>query len=371
MVMSFTDIADAPFGMLDDQELLHFDLSSQAARPWLFSTTGAFFQGDDNKDGIHDDWNDVDALWVDPSAPGNGAYLSLVSDQGAFKDGDVFRLTATGGTEIVVLEGRFVTLLGCVDGNLDIDGLHVSPDGTWWLSLAEDEESTVLSSDKPGFITDGSILTWNSLNDQVGIFLNEQEVSALVTQILSRSVQIGDVLSLAVDEHQSLCFSVQSPTDHDGSVFSLYNGGTLLVPESALGMNGEVELDAVSMIQGGGEFLATKAATRTVGAGQSVAVELYGRPAQPYALLLSSSKGDAAATPFGGFLGLLISPTDPLFQLSVSSGAAWLWGVLDGEGRGTIQSTAIPPGITVDLMIQPLDLSTLELGTPGIVHVRS
>ena len=82
--------------------------------------------------------------------------------------------------------------------DLDLDAIHLGADGIYWLSFAENEDSNLLDTDIPGVITDGSILFWNSVTEEVGVVAIEALVSTWVSDAIGRGVAIGAGIAAAL-----------------------------------------------------------------------------------------------------------------------------------------------------------------------------
>ena len=174
-------------------------------------------------------------------------------------------------------------------------------------------------------------------------------------------------MSLAAASNGAICFTVQSPSSDDASVFSEVNGGTLLIREADLGFTNAVEADGLDLHVAAPSFLAAHAATRSIQANGVLTVDLYGRPASDrFVLLLGLQRGDADTFPFAGFRGLALAPADPLFTLALSF--PWLYGATDASGHGSVVFPPAPPGIVLTLFAQAYDLDTHTIGTPIAVE---
>ena len=353
---------------LEDQEIAYFDAAQGMVFPWLRTATGAFFSGDLNGDGLSEEWSDVDALHHDVAVSG-ATYFSLLSNLSGFLDGDILRWTPAGDLQVVILEADVVTAFGISDGNLDVDAYHQAPDGTRWLSFAENENSTLLSGDAPGVIQDGAILRWDPATSSVSVVYTESQVDALVSQALGASRTTTDTLGVSLTSSGDLAFCVQSPSASDASVFSDALGGTELTSELSLGFLTTVEMNALSFTAAPLTPFAADAQPRQVAAGASFQILLSSaRPLQGYVVLLSWAKGDAALYPGQGFEGLYLQPLDPLFSLALSS--VWLYGVTDGQGQATVTFPSLPGGLRGILYAQIFDLTDWSYGTPVAIDLQ-
>lgn len=369
-LLSFSGNGQWPGLSVEDQEIVCFDPGSGAVLPFLCSANGAYFNGDQDQDGLADEWNDVDGLCVMGSTASRAGeiLLSLLADQGAVKDGDIVALTADGQILTRVAEATLVAAFGVTDGNLDVDAIHHDGLGGYWLSFAEDEASSLLSTDQAGVITDGSILHYDSVTQFVRADYLEADVDAMVSQALGSAVSVGDVLGLSVDSRGFLAFTVQSPSSDDASVFSIEGGGTVLLSEAALGTTNSAELDALSL-QGRMAFVGTQVEPIQPGPGIGVQIDLHAPgAARRCSVMLSWTRGSANLWPGAGFHGLYLEPSDVLLPLSLI--VPWTQATTDGAGRATLTLPPVPVGFQATLFGQVLDWTTGSFGAPFTIELQ-
>lgn len=364
LLFSLTSAGTAPFGALADGEIARFDPVSGRCLPWLSMASGAFFAGDLDGDGATDEWKDVDALHVTPSGGRvSEVYLSFNATTGPWLDGDIVRVGADGLLVLAWSEAQLIAALGFSDGQVDVDGFALAPDGRLLLSFAEDEASSLLSTDAIGVVTDGSIVSWDPVLALPGVETTEGAIDALISNALGRSLKSGDTLGVALDQSGLLCFTVQSPSSDDATVFRAANGGEVVVAEASLGVTGAPEIDALGLVDAGAEFLAARVTPRLVPANVSATVTLDGAANHAFVMTLALARGDAASFAGDGFIGLFLDPTDLLFAASLAD-FTFTWGVTDGAGQATLQFDPAPPGITVTLFAQAYDFDGNTFGAP-------
>jgi len=365
VVFSLTSAATTPFGTLQDTELGQFDPATGVVAPWLREATAAFYTGDVDGDSKSDVWKDVDALAVVMGGPRRvrDVYVSFTTGVGAFLDGDVVRLAPDGTLAVAWSEAQIVAAFGCTDGGVDLDALHVYADGSMLLSFADDEASSIFSTDAANVITDGSVLFWDPIQGAEAVIYTEGAVDQMITTALGKATTAGDTLSVAVDATGAICFTVQSPSADDATVFSDAGGGSVVMKESALALASTVEIDALDFMPASADFLVSHAPLRVVDSTQQLVVEVWGAPVHDFVVLLGLGRGDASQFPLPGFQGLALPINDPLLLISLS-GVPYLFGQTDASGHGSITLPNAPTGLVITLFAQPFDLDAAVLGTP-------
>ena len=342
-------------GLLVEDQALALHRPDAPAWGALPSSTFALHMGDGDGDGADDVFGDVDALYV---FPGEGPVLprlllSLVSDQYGFLDGDVLGVGASGFFELVVPESTFVIAVGALDGDVDVDALHREPDGTWLFSLADDEDSDVLSGDQVGRVLDGAVLRLPAGGVLAEIVYTETGVGSLASAALGASAVITDTKGLARDPTTgALLLCTQNPSSLDGAVFT--DGGVVLSghAEADFGFAFGGELDALEVVADAWPGLT--ASTETPVPGSSVVLYLNGaRPFEPYLLMLSFSVGEVLL-PAQGWGGLVLSP-DAAFQAGLDALGAL---TLVSDEQGTVFAfVGLAPSVpAVDVVLQAVSL---------------
>ncbi len=314
--------------------------------------------------GSHGVFGDVDAVHDDGAWPiQDGLYLSLVSDEDGFLDGDVLRGGATGFT-LFLAEADFIAAAGATDGNVDVDAFHLDPDGRVLFSFAEDEASSFLSGDSPGVLSDGDILVWLPGAGSADVLHLESEIDAFVSQALGSSTTTGEVKSVSRDPGTGdVLFTVQSPTPHDASVFSTAGGGTLVLDEAAWAFGASTEFDALSVSPRTWPGLTTTVADPAAGATGSL--ELRGAaPSSAHVVLLSGSLGPAQVV-LSGWGGLVLG-ADALFAASLEL-APFRTVVTDALGRASIPFTIPAGAVAVDLYVQTAGVASPHPASNPIV----
>ena len=318
----------------------------------------------------HHVYGDVDALHDGGDDPLlGGLFFSLTANEAGFLDGDVLRLATDGGVTVFLAEESFIAAAGCTDGNVDVDAFHLDDDGRVLFSFAEDEASNAISGDTPGIIADGALLVWMPGLSTADFLYTASGVDALVAQALGSSANSGDLKSVARDPATGdVLFSVQSPTAHDGSVFTEAGGGALWPghDEPSFGYPTEMELDALSIARR--SWPGTLAMPPRPQPGDTVTVMLNGaEPGVPHVVLLAESLGPAQL-PTLGWPGLVLAP-DAVFATAVQLLAARTV-VPNALGEGALQATLPPGAPAVDLFVQAVSLAGPPVcGNPFVVEV--
>lgn len=341
-------------GAVGDDEFVLHGPASLPRTAWPASTL-ALHLGPASSGPLHKWPGDVDALHDLGSGPSGGAILfSFVADQTGWEDGDILKADATGVSE-AWKEELLVNLFGATDGNLDVDALQLDPDGTLLLSFAEDEASTVLSGTTAGILQDGDVLSYDPVSGAVAVVMTESAVASIVATALGSSAAIGDVLGLARDPHDGqILFTVQSPTAHDGSVFSTANGGSILPghDEASFGFQGAGELDALSVALGVWPGLVVSDPMPPPGS--NVALTLDGLQPGEIAVLLCAMSRVPAWVATAGWGGLVLAE-DALFEASLKA-FPFLVATADGTGRATWSFDVPPSQPPQDVVAQAITL---------------
>jgi hypothetical protein len=346
LLVSTTADEDHLFGSVTDGEIVRHVPGWPLRSAWPEATLSLML-GPGGSGDLHLVPGDVDALH-DPGdgTPGGGLYFSLATNQGGWLDGDVLRV-GPDGLEVAWSEQTLVAALGVVDGGLDVDALLVEPEGVL-LSLAENEDSSLLSGDVPGEIHDGDVLGFDPGTGAVWHVLTESQVGDLVSAALGAATSPGDLKGLARDPADGeLLFCVQSPSAHDGSVFRSAMGGSLLPGHEELdfGFQGSGELDALGVAVS--EWPSLVPSTLQPAAGTSVSFQTEGaQPGEPCVLLLALGHVPAWFD-MAGYGGLVLEQ-DALFDVSLKafpSLAAF------ADGMGTVSW-----GFDVPTVLQPEDI---------------
>ncbi|MBI4880434.1 MAG: hypothetical protein HY812_12365 [Planctomycetes bacterium] len=374
-VVSLSGPGALPGGSVEDEELVLVDSSGAPPRLFLNDQTLALYLGDRNGDGLMDEPNDIDALEIAPVANGQpvtaGVYFSLLTDQSGLKDGDVLRFApgaASGGVEVVFSEAFLIGALAANDGNIDVDGMAFAPDGTLLFTLAEDETT----GPNNVIVEDGSVLALPVGGTQASVFCTEAQIEAMAQKAMGSSSAVGDVKGLEC-LNGDLLFMVQSPSQHDATVFSTAGGGTVYagLAEAALGFGNDVEADALALCDGL-PFPSLELDFIQAKGGDPLAATVLGlTPASPFLLVVSGAArtaGSGVALP--GFGVLALETFDPLFLAGVQNAPALL-GVSDGAGAGVYTGTApIAGGAVYDVAMQVLDVASGRISNPILLEVN-
>ncbi|MCB9899315.1 MAG: hypothetical protein H6825_15020 [Planctomycetes bacterium] len=271
--------------------------------------------GDPTGSGLHVVFGDIDALHVSPGGlASDGLYISLLSNENGFLDGDVLALSQEGAS-VFRSEAEFAAAAGASDGNVDVDAFSLDADGTIWFSFAEDEASAFLSGDQPGSIGDGDVLVWPAGQSVAQIVYTEAQIDAFVSAALGASTSTVDTRGLARDAAGQLLFVVQSPSAHDASVFTTAGGGALLDghDEASFGFGADEELDALSVAPSLWPGLAVSEPRPA--AGGSFSFEVWdAEPGAPHVVLMALDLGPSWL-PLAGWGGLVLAD-DALFFAS-------------------------------------------------------
>jgi len=368
ILFSITSNATLAGQSIEDEEVLLHRTGASSRLAWPGETFSALM-GDPGGTGLHHLFGDIDAIH-DPGlgGPGGEFLFSLSVNEQGFLDGDVLGVT-DGGYEIVISEADFIGAAGVDDGNLDIDAIHRYGDGSLLFSFAEDESSNLLSGDTVGVVADGDILLWPAGTSFAQLIFTESQVNSMVANALGSSASTGDTKGLAVDPlTEDILFTVQSPSDHDGSVFSAGGGGVLVSghEESGLGFDGAIELDALTVALT--TWATLEVSDSRPSPGSSVVMSVNGdQPGAAYVVVWSLSM-DVVWAWLPGWGGVTLTQ-DVLFTTSLDQ-APGLTIVADGLGYGTL-SIPVPAVVpALDVYMQAFDLGNPHFSSnPLVVEV--
>lgn len=351
LVLSLTSPGSLPGGVVEDEELLLVAGDGAVRRLVPERTLALYF--DAGAAGLHVGPSDIDGLDVHAVAPGvpwmAGLHFSLVSDEGGFRDGDILRFDpSTASVHVVFAEAALVAAIAANDANIDVDAFCIEADGTLIFSLAEDE------SVGPGqtIILDDAVFRLLPGASAATVLYDDAAMAAAVSQALGVSTAIGDVKGLDMLDGE-LLFTVQSPSAHDATVFTMASGGAIFDQrtEAALGFLGEVEADALAILPAP-PFPTLDLSAPAVVEGTPVTVRLEGTgPGAPFLVLISGAPLFFGGQPTSGFGVLSLDPTDPLWLAGLLNAPA-LFGVADPTGVGSLSGGVPIAGVAYDLYIQ-------------------
>ena len=237
--------------MCRDEALLRRSDTDAWARVFTPQQSWMSHMGDLDGDGLFDMPDGIDALSYQPSFSGTtpGLFdLVFSSDRDflGFADGDILRLSRSGGIEIVHSETALDAALLPTSGNLDIDGLAIVTDNVYLITFKDSLNGTVV-----GDVLDGDILRWDVMAQTITRFADEAEVQAWVDHATGSTSAIGDVKSLSFHPSSGdLLFTVQSPSAIDATVFAATQSGEVLSgwEEGDWDFQISTEIDALCMI---------------------------------------------------------------------------------------------------------------------------
>ncbi len=245
--------------VVHDEAWIRREDGAVGSRAFLTKHAQQTLVGDLTGNGSADPPAGVDALCV--WNPGSGQAplphdfaFSMVSDLGAFSDGDLLRFSEGGGLEVLVAEAEFLALLQPASGSFDLDGVSRPPGvDEIWFSVTSDLVGTVV-----GDVADGDVLVWDRASGNLTVAFTEAEVQLQVDQAVGASNPVGDVLAMShLPGSGLLGIVVQSPSSLDGSVVVLDPAGVappqLLAgwEEGDWAFQQSTEIDALAFVDGG------------------------------------------------------------------------------------------------------------------------
>src|SRR5688572_11352125 len=250
---------------------------------------------------------DIDAFTRLPgSRPGSfgSMVFSLLSNEGAFLDGDVLILTNGGGASLLVSELDFANALGASGANIDVAAVTYDDQGRVVFSLADN-----LAASAVGPVADGDVLRLEPGLAGVTRLLSEADVQARFTLATGMTDAILDVQALEWSAGE-MWASVQSPTRHDGSVIALEGSPHVVYDENDLGLGG-AELDALGEQRAGDELPVCHLSLESALPGDLLHIETRGSPGARLIVFMSGGTGFVNVARFPGFGGLYVDRFDP------------------------------------------------------------
>lgn len=372
IVVSLSDPATLPSGVVDDEELVM--VGNGPLTRFLSDSSLSLYFGDRNHDGLYDEPNDIDAIAFRPhqsqQSPIAETCFSLLSDQNGIKDGDVLRFDPTDlvdGLEVVFAEGDLITLLGVNDGNLDVDALAFGADGTTYISLAEDE---VLGAQQI-VAQDETVFAISPDHASASVYFTASQMENFAKTALGITAAVGDVMALEV-EGDHLLFTVQSPSAHDGTILSTANGGQIWngATEGSFGIGVDVEFDALALYDGP-TFGSLDCDPSSATLDTAISVRAEGMtPNAPCLLVLSGQAITAGTGSFVPGFGVLVpSPFDPIFVAAMTHAPALLT-FTGADGVAVVTGSAPAAGPTgIDMAIQAYDGTGQRFSSPVVLEL--
>jgi len=350
MLVSLSADDSLPGEAVRDQDLV-FHAQGQGSHVCWPSETFALLTAETVQQ-LHPVFTDVDAIHELPTGATASQRLlfSIGTDEAGFKDGDIIGVGPGGLFEVRVTEAAFIAAAGVTDGNIDIDAYQLDPDGGTLFSFGDNEASAFLSGEVAGTIKDGDVLYWPAFAATAQVLYTEGQVNAFVTHAIGVSATTTDTTGLARDPDGNVLFCVQSPSNHDASVFSVAGDGTLLPghAEPDFGFTGAPELDGLAVASSRYPSLTTSAAKPAPGS--TVVLMLQDAvPGFPHLALVSLALG-APQFPLYGWGGFVLAQ-DVMLTASLAAAPSLLI-VPDALGRGSL-SGALPASLSAtDVVVQ-------------------
>lgn|GEM_PF-6111360 len=313
---------------------------------------------------------DVDAVDTMFGVPRAGdLYLSFLSDDGGFLDGDVVRLSASGAFEVAFDEASIATALGDPGLAIDLDGFAFespSPSapgpfggGRLLFSLSSDATTPVL-----GPVSNGDVL---ALDEQgtVSVLFTEADVQDALTAATGSTDAVGDVHAVEWVAGE-VWVAIQSPSAHDGAVLALGPNARVVASESEMALGGD-EIDALTRVVDEEPLCVWTDAT--LGGANGRGVVQNATPNGPVVVLGGGTSGWLPLPQMAGFGGLAIDAGDPLLAALLSGPVAPVYWA---DGSGTIALPAIfasngagtGPGDAAGVTLQAIDVASLRVSAP-------
>ncbi|QDU85120.1 hypothetical protein Pla163_22460 [Planctomycetes bacterium Pla163] len=352
---------DAALPVLTDTDLMAVGAGARPA-PWF--TVGHWFALADFAP------RDVDGAALRGSVAAAGdLYMSFLSDDGGFLDGDLVRLDADGVFRVAVAEDQIALALG--DAALDIDVDAFAFDGAvpgapglfgggrLVFSLAADVDTAVL-----GPVQNGDVLALDESGVLTRLFA-EDDVSDALALATGSSASIGDVHGLEVVSGE-VWVAVQSPSEFDGAVLALGALARIVADEADLALGGE-ELDA--LIHLGPEQPLSLWLEGAVGGSNGRGVVQNGTPGGPALLVGAGAAGWFPTPELSGFGGLAVDMNDPLLTALLAGPSLPIYW-LDSEGSLALPANVSSvgagtgPGGGLGLTLQAVDLLSGRVSAP-------
>ncbi|MCP4093700.1 MAG: hypothetical protein GY747_09655 [Planctomycetes bacterium] len=358
-----------------DEALLRRDVNDQWPRVHTSQHAWMSFVGDLDADGLFDYPAGIDAVSLSTAGLSHAptlldCWFSSDRDFNGFKDGDILKISALGGVEVVHTEGELDALLQPTSGNVDIDALAFLGSSILRLSFANNLSGTIL-----GNILDGAILEWDTSANTIVMIASEADVQQWVDQAVVGASSIGDLKSLTMlPGTTAMAFTVQAPTSDDASVYTNDGGGKMVTgwQEADWQFQQSTELDALCFVSG--EFEQPVVLSTDVAyVQQGEAVKLRMRHAEPgHQLAGIAGKAFHLQPHWRGQSGLAV--VDPLLGPSRSWPAASQMDIF-ADSSGAAGYVAVMPNLpvgvsSVNIWLQALDLDGHGWSSPVVLRLE-
>jgi hypothetical protein len=272
--------------------------------------------------------------------------FSLLSNEGAFRDGDVLGFAMGGGVNVLVSEDALLGILGTPSANIDVDAIAYDESGRLHFSIQSFLAGTVL-----GDVDNGDVLRLEPDGTLTRV-VTEADVELALFVATGLTDPIGDVHGVEVIGGD-IYVAVQGPSGVDGTPLRVGPNAALVAAELKLGLIGE-EIDGMAYMGSTPIAPSITVDSAVANPGAFIHGEAHGfAPGAPVMILTAGNPGFSTDYGLGGFGDLFLDPTDPWLNAALSTSGV---PIIAADGTGSF---------SVDFFLPPTEMGALWMGSMG------
>ncbi len=351
--------------------------------------------GDGNGNGRYDDApSDVADMALVPGAASPFTIFDLAfsltanrtfAAGGTALDGDVIRLVPGGGFVALWTETQLAAATGT--SGIDVDAVHIAPQGDLIFSFAEDEttsSASLIAANGGSSVLDETtvfVLPPGALS--ASILYTKDQIVAMANQAFQGSAAtVVDVTAVAEDPLDPAAHILalgSTAQAFAGRVLSTRNGGTpatlhgVALDAAGFGFAAPAVLDGLALVpdRAPPTLLDAPADTLSIQAGMTGVIRvIQGTPGNPVRLVaapatLPAPQVSSLSFPMG-FGAVLMDIGHHAVEMSLQAAPFLLLLGPTGEAEYAFGTSGLPAGAAV--MVQGFDLVTLELLSPLVIE---